>query len=173
MVHTYVTNEAHMAKEDEFVQLIRSNEGIIYKITSIYTTNHQDQQDLYQDIVYQLWKYYDSFRGEAKVSTWMYRVAMNTAITRSRREQRKGYRVSIDSLFLKASEVYDDAMEDNLKKLRAHIQRLNDLEKGLILLLLEGKTYQEIAQIMGISAGNVGTRLTRIKKKLKKQLNKA
>ena len=93
-----------MDREDEFVQIIKGNEGVIFKITTIYTNNREDQQDLYQDIVYQLWKSFDSFRGEAKFSTWMYRIALNTALTRIKRNKRKGYAVSIDQVVLSQTE---------------------------------------------------------------------
>jgi RNA polymerase sigma factor (sigma-70 family) len=79
-----------MLTKDDFIKLIKQHEGIIFKITSVYTENKDDQQDLYQDIVYQLWKYFDSFRNESKFSTWMYRVALNTAITRLKREKEEG-----------------------------------------------------------------------------------
>lgn len=83
-----------MRTKDEFIKLIKEHEGIIFKITSVYADHKADQLDLYQDIVYQLWKYFDSFRKESKFSTWMYRVALNTAITRlkKRRRQDRKYR---------------------------------------------------------------------------------
>ncbi len=159
-------------KDDEFVLLIQENQGIIFKITTIYTDNAIDQQDLYQDIVYQLWKSYGTFRGEAKISTWMYRIALNTAITRLKKEKRTGHRVSIDQVVLQQTENYDMEFEEKLKILYAKIHNLNVFEKGLMLLLLEGKKYNEIAEITGISASNVGTKISRIKQKLKNQLVK-
>ncbi|GAA0720905.1 RNA polymerase sigma factor [Aquimarina litoralis] len=161
-----------MSKEEEFTRIIKQNEGVIFKITTVYTDQSEDQQDLYQEIVYQLWKAYDSFRGDAKISTWMYRVALNTAITRLRKEKRKGSKVGIDQVVLKQTENYDTEFEEKLKVVYAHIKMLNDLEKGLILLLLEGKKYEEIATITGLSATNVGTRISRIKQKLKTQIIK-
>ena len=87
-----------MDREDEFARVIKKNEGVIFKITTIYTDNREDQQDLYQDIVYQLWKSFDSFRGEAKFSTWMYRIALNTALTHIKKNKRKAV---IEFLWLK------------------------------------------------------------------------
>ena len=78
-----------MHKEEQFTTLIKKNEGIIFKITTLYTDHRDDQKDLYQDIVYQLWKSFDSFRNEAKISTWMYRIALNTALTRLKKRKRK------------------------------------------------------------------------------------
>lgn len=158
-----------MRKEEAFTQIVKENEGVIYKITSVYTNNTTDQKDLYQEIVYQLWKGYDGFRGESKVSTWMYRVALNTAFTHIRKNKRKGHSVPLDHIDL-TYEVHDPLLEERLKQLYRQIKLLSDLEKGLILLLLEGKKYDEIADITGLSPSNVGTRISRIKQKLKKQM---
>lgn len=161
-----------MSKESVFTQIIKDNEGVIFKITTVYTDNREDQKDLYQEIVYQLWKAFDRFRGDSKISTWMYRVALNTAITRLKKEKRKGNQVGIDKVIMKQTEYYDTEFEEKLKILYTHIQGLNELEKGLMLLLLEGKKYEEIASITGLSASNVGTKISRIKSKLKSQIVK-
>lgn len=160
-----------MDKESEFVQIIKKNEGVIFKITTFYTDNKVDQQDLYQDIVYQLWKSFDSFRGEAKISTWMYRIALNTALTRIKKRKKTGYSVSIDKVVLEQTESDNPEFEERLRLLYQQIGQLNVFEKGVMLLLLEGKKYDEIAEITGLSASNVGTRISRIKVKLKSQLN--
>jgi len=159
-----------MGKEEEFAQIIKDNEGVIFKITTIYTNNGQDQNDLYQDIVYQLWKSFDSFRNESKISTWMYRVALNTAIRQLQKQKRRPVDIPIDQVVIRQTENYDQEFEDRLKLLYSHIGKLNVLEKGLMLLLLEGKKYEEIAEITGLTASNVGTRISRIKSKLKAQL---
>jgi len=161
-----------MGKEEDFVKKIRDNEGIIFKITTIYSDNQEDQQDLYQEIVYQLWKGFDSFRQEAKFSTWMYRVALNTAIGRLKKQKKKPDSVSIDQVVLRMMEQNNPVFEDRLKMLYRHINRLSVLEKGLILLLLEGRKYDEIAEITGLTPTNVGTRLSRIKGKLKEGMTK-
>ena len=159
-----------MDKESEFIKIIKQNEGVIFKITTFYTDNKVDQQDLYQDIVYQLWKSFDSFRGEAKISTWMYRIALNTALTRLNKRKRKGHAVSIDKVVLEQTESYNPEFEERLRMLYHQIGQLNVLEKGIMLLLLEGKKYDEIAEITGLTASNVGTRISRIKEKLRTQL---
>lgn len=161
-----------MQKKDKFVEIIKEHEGIIFKITSVYSTDKEDQKDLYQEIVYQLWKYFDSFRNESKFSTWMYRVALNTSITHSKKEKRKGNRVPIDHVLFNRIDKKDNLQEEQLSILYAHIKQLNTIEKGLILLYLEGKKYEEIATITGFTPSNVGTRLTRIKQKLKSQIIK-
>lgn len=160
-----------MHKEQRFTEMIKDHEGVIFKITKVYANGHDNQKDLYQEIVYNLWVGFDSFRGDSKISTWMYRVALNTAFTYIRAQKRRGLKVGLDHIQLKY-EAHDPTLEDQLKKMYAQIKQLNDLEKGLILLLLEGKKYEEISQITGLSASNVGTRISRIKQKLKQQIVK-
>jgi len=159
-----------MDKESEFVRIIKRNEGVIFKITTFYTDTKDDQQDLYQDIVYQLWKSFDSFRGEAKISTWMYRIALNTALTRIKTKKKEGRPVSTEKIIMHQTENNEEVFEEKLRKMYKQIGMLNVLEKGIMLLLLEGKKYEEIAEITGLSSSNVGTRISRIKQKLKKQI---
>lgn len=102
----------------------------------------------------------------------MYRVALNTALTQLKRNKRKGRSIPIDQVVLRQTEYYDTEFEERLKLLYAHIHQLNALEKGVMLLLLEGKKYEEIAEITGLSPSNVGTRISRIKQKLKNQMVK-
>lgn len=160
-----------MVKKEAFSQMIKDHEGIIYKITRVYCDTYDDQMDLYQDIVYQLWKGFDSFKGNSKRSTWMYRVALNTAYTHLRKEKKKGQKVSLEHIQL-TYEIKDSLLEERLAKLYAQIKQLPDIDKGIILLLLEGKKYEEIAQITGFTRSNVATRISRIKDKLRNRLVK-
>ncbi len=160
-----------MPEKSVFYEMIKNHEGIIYKITRAYCDSHDDQMDLYQDIVYQLWKGYDSFRGDSKPSTWMYRVALNTAYTYLRKEKRRGKKVGLEQLPLKY-EIKDDVLEERLAKMYAQIKCLSDIDKGVILLLLEGKKYEEIAEITGYTRSKVATRISRIKDKLRTRLVK-
>lgn len=162
-----------MPKEAAFTELIREHQSLLFKVTSVYTDSKQDQEDLFQEVVYQLWKYFDSFRNESKITTWMYRVAMNTAITHLKRKKKRPDAVPITAAILKETESTDERYEENIRLLYAHLQELNALDKGLILLLLEGKSYKEIAEITGLGDSNVGTRISRIKKKLKTNMTKA
>lgn len=161
-----------MPNEALFTDLIRKHQSLLYKVTSIYTDSKQDQEDLFQEVVYQLWKYFDSFRNESKITTWMYRVAMNTAITHLKRSKRRPDSVSIADTIIKESDAKDDLYEERLRLLYQHLQQLNTLDRGLIFLLLEGKSYKEIADITGLAQSNVGTRVSRIKKKLKTNMTK-
>ena len=161
-----------MQDKNEFITIIRENEGIIYKITRIYARDQEDQKDLYQEIVYQLWKSFESFKGNAKLSTWMYRVALNTSIAHLNKEKRKGQQSSLEFELLDIADEHDAEKEERIQLLYAHIKQLNVIEKGIILLFLEGKTYEEIAAITGFTVTNVGTRLGRIKQKLKTNIKK-
>lgn len=159
-----------MPLEEQFTQMIKTHEGIIFKITTVYTRSREDQQDLYQEIVIQLWRAFGSFRQEAKVSTWIYRIALNTAITHLRKARRTKENIPIDQLVLQYTEESDPVFEERLRLLYRYIEQLNELDKGIMLLYLEWKTHEEIATILGISVSNVGTRLSRIRQKMKKQM---
>lgn len=160
-----------MSKTAEFTQLISENEGAIFKITSVYTDDRDSQKDLYQEIVLQLWNSFDAFKGTSKRSTWLYRVALNTAISYLRKSKKHKVLVPIDQVVIEMTETHDPVFEERLKALYAHIRELSSLEKGIILLFLEDKNYEEISSITGLSVTNVATRLSRIKNKLKKQIN--
>jgi len=159
-----------MHKEIAFTKVITEYEGVIFKITTIYSNTADDQKDLFQEIVYQLWKSFDSFRNESKISTVIYRVALNTAITNFKKEKRKVNSIPIDKVMLQYIEQHDSVMEERITQLYAAIKKLGAIEKGIILLFLEGKSYEEIAAITGLTNTGVGTRLTRIRQKLKSQI---
>jgi RNA polymerase sigma-70 factor (ECF subfamily) len=159
-------------KQKEFIQLIREHEGIIYKISRVYFELEEDQQDLYQEIVYQLWKSFDSFRGGSKWSTWMYRVALNTAISFLKKNKSKARKVGSEHLEHFKLEPFDPVLEERVEWLYKSIQQLTVVEKGIILLYLEGKSHEEIAGITGFTQSNVGTRISRIKEKLRSQIVK-
>ena len=156
----------------EFVRVIKENEGLIYKISKLYTDRKEDEQDLYQETVYQLWKSFDSFRNESRISTWIYRIALNTAIAHLNKEKRRGRTQPISDLVLNRSDSNDQIREDRFETLYAHIRKLNVIEKGIILLYLEGKSYEEMAFITGFTSTNIGTRLARIKQKLITEIKK-
>ncbi|MDB5136405.1 MAG: polymerase subunit sigma-70 [Mucilaginibacter sp.] len=160
-----------MNSKKAFIQVIKENEGLIYKVAKVYTNSKEDEQDLYQEVVYQLWKSYGSFRNESKISTWMYRIALNTAIAQLNKEKKKGSYTPIDEALLNRPDTKDTLKEEQIEVLYAHIKKLSAVEKGIILLYLEGKTYDEIATITGFTPTNVGTRLGRIKQTIISQIN--
>lgn len=161
-----------MQDKKEFIAIVKANEGIIFKITLVYAKCKEDQHDLYQEIVYQLWKSFTTFKNKSKISTWLYRVALNTSITHVKREKLSRTSISIDEVLKNRIEDNDTVTEERLSILYAYIKKLNTIEKGIVLLYLEGKNYTEISNITGFTISNVGTRLNRIKKKLKSQINK-
>ena len=158
--------------EREFLQIITENQGIIHKVCSIYCDLEEDRRDLFQEILAQLWKSFPSFRNESKFSTWMYRVALNTAITSFKKDKRQPDKsgVSFENLQLVA-EAYDSSTEDQIKMLNKAVSQLTGIEKSIILLFLEDKKYEEIAEITGITQNYVRVKMNRIKKKLKLLMN--
>ena len=158
--------------EKEFIQIITENQGIIHKVCSIYCDLEEDRRDLFQEILAQLWKSYPSFRFESKFSTWMYRVALNTAITSFKKDKRQPDKsgISYENLQL-AEEIYDTRTEDQIRILNQAVSQLTGIEKSIILLFLEDKKYEEIAEITGITQNYVRVKMNRIKKKLKLLMN--
>ena len=154
--------------ETEFLELIHDNQKIIHKIGRLYRDSREDQEDLFQEIVYQLWKAYPGFKRESKVSSWIYRIALNTAIAIYRKSK-----ISIDHYEEFPEHIHssdEKTISENEERLFWALRKLNDSEKAIISLYLEDFNYQEIAAITGLSESNVGVRLTRIKNKLKEIL---
>ena len=152
--------------EKEFLKIIRENQGIIHKVCSIYCNNEEDRNDLFQEILAQLWKSFPTFRNESKFTTWMYRVALNTAITSYRKTNRyeKYSRLTAENLLI-AEEVHENA--ENIALLKLAVEKLTGIEKSIILLFLEDKSYEDIAEITGITQNYVRVKMNRIKKKLR------
>ncbi|KAB8155204.1 sigma-70 family RNA polymerase sigma factor [Kordia sp. TARA_039_SRF] len=158
--------------EHNFVTELERNQNIVHKVCRIYTSNRDQHNDLFQEITIQLWKAYPKFRGDSKFSTWMYRVALNTAITLYRKSKRRVKTQDYESVIFKIkSEDYDDTEEEQLKLMYKAIKQLSDIEKALIFLYLEDKNYKEIASTIGITEVNARVKMNRIKTKLKKILN--
>jgi RNA polymerase sigma-70 factor (ECF subfamily) len=158
--------------ESKFLIDFEKNQNIVHKICRIYTTNQDAHNDLFQEVTIQLWKNYSKFRGEAKFSTWMYRVALNTAISLYRKSTRTVKTQDISDISYKIqSTEYDDTEEVQLKALYKAIQGLNDIDKALIFLYLENKPYKEISEALGITQVNARVKMNRAKEKLKNILN--
>jgi len=147
---------------------LEKHQNIVHKVCRIYTNDKASHKDLFQEITIQLWKAYPKFRGDSKFSTWMYRVALNTAITLYRKSKRGIETRDYESVkFKMEAEEYDDTKDRNLALLYEAIKELNDIDKALVLLYLEDKRYHEIADTLGITEVNARVKMNRIKKKLK------
>lgn len=154
--------------EKEFLEVIHDYQKIIYKICRVYRDSREDQEDLFQEIVYQLWKSYPGFKRESKVSSWIYRIALNTAIAIYRKSK-----IPIDYYKEFPEHIHppdEKTVSENEERLFWALRKLNDSEKAVISLYLEDFSYQEIAEITGLSESNVGVRLNRIKNGLKEIL---
>ena len=158
--------------QDHFVELLETHQNIVHKVCRIYTRDKAAHDDLFQEVTIQLWKAYPKFRGDSKFSTWMYRVALNTAITLYRKEKRQGRKVDIEfvqgDLYAKP---YDNTNDQQMAKLYESIDQLNDIDKALVLLYLENKNYSEISETLGISEVNARVKMNRVKTKLKSIIN--
>lgn len=149
--------------------MVNAHRGIIYKVVHMYVHDADDRQDLFQEIVFQLWRSLPSFRGESKASTWMYRIALNTAISHFRSLSRKPDNLSLSAFEFQIADVNErQQLDESINMLYEAIQQLSRIEKAIIILYLEEKSYQEISDIMGISHSNVGVKINRIKSKLEK-----
>jgi len=158
--------------EKQFVTLLEEHQNIVHKICRLYTNNQDAHNDLFQEITIQLWRAYPKFRGDAKFSTWMYRVALNTAITLYRKSKRQVQTQGFDAVQFKIkADEYDDQEEEQLKIMYSAIKQLNDIDKALIFLYLEDKNYKEISETLGITEVNARVKMNRVKTKLKKILN--
>ncbi|MCW3087805.1 MAG: polymerase sigma factor [Sediminibacterium sp.] len=160
-----------MPPEKEFISLLNQHQKIVYKVCNLYMDRHSDREDLFQEITLQAWKAYGSFRGDAKFSTWLYRVALNTAITFFRKEKKKPAIYSTDMVPEQVEEGYDP-IEEQVKAMYAAIGGLSRIDKAIVMLYLEDYSYIEIGEMMGITANNVAVKMNRIKTKLKEETQK-
>lgn len=156
------------ATEQDFLKKIEAHKGIIHKVSRIYFEEAGDREDLSQEIILQLWKSFGSFQGKSQFSSWMYRVALNTAILYFKKERKKVSGGNIDGLEEKIASPDGDGSEDQLAHFYRAVQKLNKIEKALILQFIEGFSGDEMAANMGMTAGNVRVKLNRTKKKLEK-----
>lgn len=161
-------------KKKQFIKTIDEHKKIIYKIVTSYCQNKEDRKDLEQEIIIQLWNSFDKYNSDYKYSTWMYRIALNVAISFYRKEKKwaiKSDYYNENSIFKIEEDTNEEQTEldYHLKLLQGFINNLNELNRALMLLYLEEKSYEEIAEILGITKTNVATKISRIKLKLKKE----
>ena len=153
-------------KENIFINLINQHKAIIHKISKMYMNGAEEQRDLFQEIVLQLWKAYPTFKGNSKFTTWMYRVSLNTALIYFKRDNRKVDKTPLDEN-IDVIDVNESAeKEEKLAYLYTAVQELNVIEKALIFLFLENQSHREIAENLGISEVNARVKLNRTKEKL-------
>ena len=154
--------------ETQFEKQIKEHQLLIYKVCRIYAYNEVDRQDLYQEIIIQLWKAYQTFRAESKFSTWLYRVSLNTAISGLRKKKHLIQSYEPDNLPVELGDFdYDEQHDENLKELYIAIEKLNETEKAIVMLYLENKSYEEMEDVLGINQGTLRVKMNRIKDKLR------
>ena len=156
--------------EKQFLDMMAAQKHIVYKVCYVYANDEEELNDLFQEVVLNLWKSFPRYRGDSKLTTWVYRIAMNTCITNLRRSNARPQtiRLTADVTRMVAA---DEGTTAQLQELYRLINQLGKLERALILLWLEERSYQEIADILGISKANVAVKLNRVKEKLKKMSN--
>lgn len=160
--------------EQTFLRLVLDNDARLRKICRVYARDPDARQDLYQDVLVQVWRSLPSFAGESLPGTWLYRVALNTALAHVRRRANRRETPLYDRDFASGAATAEDALESaqRLDELHAAIDRLSEFDKALVTLYLDEMTYREMAAILGISESNVGVKLHRIKKELERRLTK-
>jgi RNA polymerase sigma factor (sigma-70 family) len=160
-------------EKDKFISVIKDNQNLIFKICYSYCQDSDKRKDLQQEILMQLWNSFSKFDGRVKISTWIYRIALNTAISFYRNDSKhNSKKVSIDISIISLSNFeYVPEHDENIALLYQFINNLNEMDKALILLYLDDNKYKDIAEILGISETNVATKINRIKNILREQFN--
>lgn len=158
-------------KSELFLSVIKSHKGIIYKVANSYCKNAENRNDLVQEIIIQLWKSFDKYNKEYELSTWMYRIALNVAISFYRKDKKDLATPLTESIIAMVHEEEPGELEENVRMLYQFINELDELNKALMLLFLESKSHKEMAEVLGISETNVATKISRIKEKLKKKFS--
>jgi len=160
------------SREKEFSQLIKDNQGLIIKVSRLYTNTLEDEEDLFQEIVLQLWRSYDSFKGDSKISTWMYRVALNTAITLFRKKTKSPQTDELLDFHFKDYLDDDDEKQQKISLLYKVIKLLPNVERAIVMMYLDDLPYRDIAENLGITEVNARVKMNRLKKTLKQLMEK-
>jgi RNA polymerase sigma-70 factor, ECF subfamily len=157
-----------IGEEKNFINLINEHQGLIHKVCIMYENDQDARNDLFQEIVLQLWKSFPTFRGEAKITTWMYRIALNTAISGFRKQTRHIKTEDLREVHMNISDAWGDDQEENFQRLQWAIRQLTEIERAMIMMALEEIPYDEIAETVGITQNNVRVRMNRIREKIRK-----
>jgi len=158
--------------KDEFLEILSNYQGILYKVSFVYFKIRSDREDNVQEILYQLWKSFPNLKNHNSIGSWIYAVSINTSISRVKKVSRIEYRETIPEVTDKSSLFDEMSQNESLQLLLNAIYNLDEVNRSIILLYLEERSYDEIAEIMGISKSNVGVRINRAKELLKQTLNK-
>lgn len=160
-------------KHDEIVHLIEEHKGLIYKVVNGYCPDVHEQEDLIQEIIFNILKGYENFDHKVKISTWMYKVAFNVSISHYRRvKNRQKYFMPMPEKLVHVDDSGEDDTEEKIMQLRSFIQEFDPLNKAVLIMYLDGNSHEEISEAMGISVSNVGTKISRIKNQLKEKFKK-
>ena len=152
--------------------MVNEHQALIHKVCHLYGHSMPDREDLFQEIVIQLWKAYPKFRGDSKFSTWLYRIALNTAISGLRKQKNHITTLEPERLLIDIQEEsYDLQREEQLQQMYGAIRQLSEIERALVMLYLEDKSYDEMEDILGINQNNLRVKMNRIKEKLRKLTN--
>jgi RNA polymerase sigma-70 factor (ECF subfamily) len=158
----------------EFVRLVNQHRFILFKLSNLYCQPGPDREDLFQEIIVQLWKAYPNFRGESKFSTWLYRVALNTAISGLRKEKKRFATLGPENLPAQEPDIqYEQEQDEQLLQLYVAINQLTAIERALVMLYLDDKSYQEMEEVLGINENSLRVKMNRIKEKLRKLTKEA
>lgn len=153
--------------EAEFKLLVNKHKGLIFKVCNLYVHNREDRKDLFQEILIQLWKSFHNFQNKSTITTWIYRVALNTAISYFRKESKRPRSHSLSEISVDIPDFQDDTTEQSIQMHEAILQ-LSEIERAIIFLYFEEKTYEEMAELLGIDTNHLGVKLNRIKQKISK-----
>jgi len=157
--------------QTDFIEIIEDHKKLIYKVSHMYCDNADDIKDLFQDIISNLWIAYPDFQHKSKISTWIYRVALNTAISCFRDYSKQSKRIEYTDLVPNISNETDHTVDELCDRLYCAIDTLGKVDKAIMLLFLDDTSYEEIAEIVGLTKTNVATKISRIKLKLKDYLS--
>jgi RNA polymerase sigma-70 factor, ECF subfamily len=158
--------------KEEFLGMLSDYQGILHKVSLIYFKSSSDRSDNFQEIVYQLWKSYPKLQNRESIGSWIYAVAINTSISRLNRDSRIEYRETLPELADKSDIIDEISRNESFQILLNAIYNLDEIDKSIMLLYLEEKSYDEIAGIIGISKSNVGVRINRAKEVLKQNIKR-
>jgi RNA polymerase sigma-70 factor (ECF subfamily) len=157
--------------KEEFLEILSAYQGILHKVNLVYFRSSADREDNFQEIVYQLWKSFPSLQNRNSIGSWIYAVSINTSISKIKKEYRIEYREKIPESIDKTDIAEELSLSESYRMLLHAIYNLNEIDKSIMLLYLEEKSYDEISEIIGISKSNVGVRINRAKELLKQNLN--